>query len=140
MRADAEGEAMSKSYQPEAGQILFGQPWQRYDGSHLLEAALLLIELHLGRTMWNIHQKEFASPFQNTGNSFKNATFQVEAYSWDEDRNQEWNFRWRDLRISWYKHFQRGLSTNRAVSPREINTMIDECLASLTRMRKRKKA
>ena len=49
-----------------------------------ITALLGAIDYELTRIMWNINQKDFASPFGNTGNKFKNDTFEVIAYDWNE--------------------------------------------------------
>jgi hypothetical protein len=120
-------------YEPEMGQMCFGQPSQRYAGSELLSAALQAINDRLDMVMWNKNQEEYPSPFINSGNveGFKNGTFEAHAYSWDEDVEQPFNFKWRDIEVSWYKHARRGLSVNRLVLPDEIAVMLQECLDSL---------
>lgn len=117
-------------YEPELGQSSFGQPWQKFEASSLCEAALRLIERELGHVMWNRHQTEYESPFGNTGNRFKNDVFEVQAYSWNEEE-QKYNFKWRDIEISWYKYLARGLSSNKDLKPDEIARMLNECLDSL---------
>ena len=59
-----------------------------------VQAAFTKIDEQLSRVMWNIYQKEYDSPFSNTGEKFKNDVFEVEAYSWDDEYNQEYNFKW----------------------------------------------
>ncbi|KKK64693.1 hypothetical protein LCGC14_2981660, partial [marine sediment metagenome] len=119
-------------YEPELGQMIFGQPYKEHKASNLMIAALRAIGDELGRVMWNIHQEIYASPFDNTGNAFKEIqTFQVEAYSWNEEYEQPWNFKWKDIEVSWYKYYGRGTSVNREVSPLEIAQMLDACLSVL---------
>jgi hypothetical protein len=81
-----------KEYEPELGQAVFGQPWKQYGASHLVIAALDLINRELCRIQWNIHQKEYDSPFHNTGNQFECDTFEVNAYDWGDDE-QPYNFK-----------------------------------------------
>ena len=118
-------------YQPEFGQMTFGQPWQPHAASELLEAALRSIDHELCRVMGNRLQKEYDSPFGNTGNRYECETFKAHAYSWADDVTQEFNFAWRDLRVSWYKYLGRGMSVNRAVTPDEIDTLLNDCLAAV---------
>lgn len=123
---------MGDNYEPEIGQMLFGQPWQSQDASELLIAALSAIDDELNRIMWNIHQVQYDSPFSNTGQSFKELDeFQIEAYSWNEEYQQPWNFKWQDIEVSWYKHMRRGTSVNREVKPDEIANLLEACLAAL---------
>lgn len=121
---------MEKQYQPELGQAIFGQPHQAFEGSDLLEAALRSIGDEICRVMWNERQEEFDNPFFNTGNRYESPVFSVHAYSWSDDE-QPWNFKWRDLRVSWYKHVGRGLSANMDVTPQLISEMLNECLVDL---------
>ncbi len=119
-------------YEPELGQALFGQPHKEHKASALLIAALVAIEDELSRIMWNIHQEEYESPFSNTGNSFREIEeFQVEAYSWNDEYEQPWNFKWRGIEVSWYKYSGRGASVNREMQPRLVAEMLDACLAAL---------
>ena len=84
--------------------------------------------------MWNIYQEEYDSPFRNTGNTFHSNTFTVEAYSWDDEVDQKYNFKWRDYEITWYKYFPRGMTANRVMSPSECAEMLDDCLEEILRM------
>ena len=124
-------------YQPELGQMAFGQPHKEYEGSELLEAALRAIGYELERVMGNIHQREYSSPFDNSGNveGFVCPTFSAHAYSWG-DEDQPYNFKWRDVEISWYKWSGRGLSVNKPLSPDLISEMLDACLAAVRRHEK----
>lgn len=122
------------AYEPELGQMVFGQPCQELKCPEWLLSYLIRIEEALCRVRGNIDGGLFYySPFDNTGNAFANEVFAVQAYSWDEDEEQEWNFKWRDLRVSWYKHLRRGTSINRIPSHEEAVEMLTECLESLER-------
>lgn len=121
---------MMSTYEPELGQALFGQPHQQFAVPDIVEAALIMIECKLNLVMWNKHQKEYDSPFSNTGNKFSNAAFSAYAYSWD-DEEQPYNFKWRDIEISWYKYLGRGMSANREIDATTAEIMLTECLASL---------
>ena len=123
-----------KKYVPELGQALFGQPTRKYPASNLLEAALVQIDNELSRAMWNNAQKEYPSPFGNTGNSFVCDVFEVYAYSWNKDIPQPYNFRWRDVDVSWYKYLGRGMSVNQELTNDKISAMLDECLIAVKNM------
>ena len=120
---------MSK-YEPELGQAVFGQPPQEYDCPEWIEALLWYIDKELDRVMWNVNQEEYASPFANTGNSYKNDTFEVHAYSWD-DEEQPYNFKYEDIEISWYKYLGRGMSINKITSEGRMIRMLEDCLESI---------
>lgn len=119
-----------EKYEPEIGQSLFGQPWKEYKASELLIAALNAISEELRRVYWNNNQEELADPFRNTGNEYKNDTFHVQAFSW-KDKEQPYNFKWRDFEVSWYKYLGRGTSINRPISNDEVAEMLTDCLESI---------
>jgi len=116
---------------PEIGQILFGQPWKEFECPEWVIAFLDRIRRELDRVMWNINQEEYASPFDNTGNQFKNEVFEVCAYSWNTDQVQSYNFKWKDVEISWYKHSWRGTTINQELEPTKGIEMLNECIASI---------
>lgn len=95
--------------------------------TNLIEAVLASIHRELTRIMESYYE-DFASPFLNSGNSYSNDTFQVQAYRWDTPNI--WNFKWRDIEIKWYKNFGRGLEV-KDLSFEEINDMLNDCLQSL---------
>jgi len=78
-----------------------------------------MISREWDRVMWNINQKEIPSPFENTATTWKCDTFEIEAYSWNEDYDQPYNFKYKDIEISWYKYFGRGMSVNKQVKYNE---------------------
>ena len=120
---------------PEIGQAAFGQPHQVQPCPLYLRAALGLLRDELDRVRHNIAQADVADPFANTGGSFACETFAVEAYSWDEDRRQPWNFTWipGGVEISWYKHFGRGASVNQPVTPDLVAQLLASCMAAIER-------
>lgn len=120
------------SYEPELGQMIFGQPYKTFRVSNIVDAALCRIRDSLDRVMWNVHQKEYESPFGNTGNSFKCDTFEVCAYSWG-DEEQPFNFKWRDVEISWYKYLGRGMSANKEIKPDLAAELLNDCLEATDR-------
>lgn len=121
-------------YEPELGQAAFGQPCKQFKISNELEYALAAIETRLMLRMGQI-DKHYESPFRNTGSKFVCDTFAVEAYSWNDEVEQKWNFKWRDLEISWYKYIGRGMSANRKMTTKEIEEMLDDCLKAIERMK-----
>jgi hypothetical protein len=127
-----------KQYEPELGQAVFGQPTQHLDCPEYITALLRELADELHRVVWNKTQKEYPSPFENTGNKFKCKTFKVEAYSWNEDIKQQYNFKWRDVEVSWYKYLGRGMSINKDLTPKEAVEMFDDCIASLRKLEKAK--
>ena len=122
-----------KTYVPELGQMVYGQPWKQYDCPEWMIAYLEYIEKEMERVMWNINQKEYNSPFRNTGEQFKNDTFEANAYSWS-DEEQPYNFKWKDVEISWYKYLGRGTTVNQEIGHNKATKMLNECLESLRKM------
>jgi hypothetical protein len=123
-----------ENFEPELGQMIFGQPYKAFPVSDLTIAALSSINDELSRVMWNIEQKEYSSPFLNSGGGFECPEFKVEAYSWDDSYEQPYNFKWRDIEISWYKWFGRGASANMKISPERAGEMLTACLAAVRKL------
>ena len=71
------------------------------------------------------------NPFSNTGARYTGVNFTVEAYSWDFDNFQDFNFMWRDVKVAWYKHLGRGMYINRQVSSDEVTEMFSECMSEM---------
>jgi hypothetical protein len=120
-----------KKHTPEIGQAFFGQESKEYAVEEILQAALLMISKEWDRVMWNINQKEMDSPFSNTGARWECDTFKLEAYSWNDEYEQPYNFKYKDIEVSWYKYFGRGMSVNKEVAYDEVQKMIVDCLNAL---------
>ena len=99
----------------------------------LVISALKSIEESLDVYMWNKTQKNYNSPFGNTGNSFKNDIFEVNAYYWgtDEKEIEKPNFKYKSIEISWYKYLGRGMCIPE-MTYEELDDMLNECLKSLS--------
>ena len=126
-----------KNYEPELGQAIFGQPTKQYKCPEYIESLLRGISDELERVMWNKNQKDYETPFSNTGNKFKNKIFEVQAYSWDDEAEQPFNFKWQDVEISWYKYLGRGMSINREITPEKATEMFYDCIKSVRKMEKK---
>lgn len=94
-----------------------------------LTTVLRGIEDELDRVMWNNTQEDYLSPFGNTGNSYKNDVFEVRAYDWANENT--WNFKYKDIEISWYKYLGRDMDINRKMSLEEIYQMYQDCVESV---------
>ena len=118
----------------ELGQIIF---WEnrvkQYECPEYLSALLRDVDRRLCVLMWNINQEEYDSPFANSGNveGFKNDTFEVHAFSWDNDYEQPFNFKCGDFEVSWYKYLGRGMTMNRKIAPDEAIEIFNKCAKSL---------
>jgi len=53
-------------------------------------------------------------------------SFDQPSYSWNEEEEQDFNFKWRDFKVSWYKYFGRGMTMNREISNEELREMLLE--------------
>lgn len=119
----------------ELGNIMFNtNKNQQYDCPRWVVALLNELDDQLDRVMWNIHQEEYHSPFENTANSFKNDVFEVQAYSWDDEVHQPYNFKCDDIKISWYKYLGRDTTINGEYEPQKIIDMFNKCLQSILDM------
>jgi hypothetical protein len=119
----SKGEAME--YQPELGQMCFGQPWQQHECQENVKSALDALQ----SAWYAVRGNE--NPFSNTGARFDGDKFKAHAYSWNDDEEQEFNFAWRDVRVSWYKYLGRGTTINREMDDAEVSEMLRECMAEL---------
>lgn len=121
------------TYTPELGQALFGNEFKDYEVPAYVKSHLVAIKDELDRVMWNRDQREYDSPFDNSGNvpGVVCDVFEAHAYDWNEEDGQPFNFKWRDLEICWYKYLGRGMSMNRETSPKEAALMLEECLAAI---------
>lgn len=125
----------------ELGNLMFNtNENQEYPCEDYIVDLLRGIERVLEIMMWNKGEKDYASPFGNTGNSFKNDTFEVQAYSWNDEEVQEYNFLYKvdrtksnlqDIKISWYKYLGRDTTINQKLDPNIIVDMHKNCINSL---------
>lgn len=116
----------------ELGNLMFNtNANQNYECPNYIVALLREIQRQLDRIMWNINQKEYDNPFENSANSFELGNFKIQAYSWNEEANQEYNFIYKvdkskanmpDLKISWYKYLGRDTTINQEI---DSNVMVD---------------
>lgn len=119
----------------ELGNIIFNtNKNQQYNCPRWIVALLNELDDQLDRVMWNIHQERYPSPFENTANSFKNDVFEVQAYDWNDDVEQPYNFKCDDIEISWYKYLGRDTTINGEYEPQKIIDMFNKCLQSILDM------
>ena len=109
--------------------------FEEHDCPTYIVALLEHLDYELTRIMENRTQEDYPSPFQNTGNTYKNDTFEVRAYDWSIDIDDSImplpNFKCGDIEIEWYKYLGRGMWINRKISPTEAIEMFNKCLESL---------
>ncbi|MDD4804039.1 MAG: hypothetical protein PHN69_02595 [Candidatus Pacebacteria bacterium] len=93
------------------------------------DRVILTLTLNLLSTAMN----EQYSPFENTGARFKNDVFEVQAYDWGNEEGQEYNFKYKDFEVRWYKYLGRGTTQNRYIDEEELNDLLIECAQSLNK-------
>ena len=121
----------------ELGNLMFNtNKNQVYECPEWIIALLEALENELDRIMWNIYQQEYANPFRNSGNEFKNKVFKVQAYNWNDDVEQLYNFKCDDVEISWYKYLGRDTTINNNYEEKYIIEIFNKCLESLREMEK----
>lgn len=119
----------------ELGNLMFNtNKNQQYECPRWIVALLNELDNQLDRVMWNNTQKEYSSPFENTSNSFKNNVFEVQAYDWNDDVEQPYNFKCDDIEISWYKYLGRDTTINGEYESQKIIDMFNKCLQSILDM------
>ena len=126
----------------ELGNLLFnkGNNNQRYECPEYVIALLNYLDKEIQRVMWNNTQKDFDSPFDNTANTFETKKFKVQAFNWNDDYAQPYNFIYYvdknksnidDIKISWYKYLGRDTTINQELDSSVIIDMFDDCLQSI---------
>jgi hypothetical protein len=114
-------------YEPELGQMCMGQPTQSLECPTYVDVALE----YLAESFFYNKDISDENPFRNTGARWSNSIFEVNAYDWNEDNIQQFNFKYKDIKVSWYKYLGRGMSINREVSEKECWKMLKECVESI---------
>ena len=125
----------------ELGNIAFNTNQnQNYNCPEYIVALLRDIDRQLKRLMWNIDHKEYDSPFDNTANMFKLGNFEIQAYSWNDEVEQEYNFIYKvdkskanmpDLKISWYKYLGRDTTINQEIDSNVIVDIYNDIIKQL---------
>lgn len=118
----------------ELGQLLFSADViQSCDCPEWIIALLRDLDRALSMVMYNITQKSYDSPFDNTGTVFYCDTFEVQAYNWNDDE-QPFNFKYKNIEISWYKYLGRGTTINGIYEPKVIIDMYNDCLEAIMKL------
>lgn len=125
----------------ELGNLMFNPNInQQYECPKYVIALLCDIDRELDRIMWNIYQENYDSPFDNTANTFELDNFKVQAYNWNDDTTQEYNFLYKvdktksnldDIKISWYKYLGRDTTINQELDSSIIVDIYNDCINSL---------
>lgn len=119
----------------ELGQMLFGANIiQSKECPDWIIALLRDIGRKMDIVMWNKMQDEYNNPFENTGNDYIGNCFEVHAYNWDDDKSQPYNFKYKNIEISWYKYLGRGTTINGYYEPSQIISMYNDCLQEIEQL------
>lgn len=133
------------TFTPSLGQFVYGNPWLHLECPERVENVLGEIRDRMNETRIGCDDCiEDYTPFDNSGCSYTNATFHVEAYDWgaadtctdDPATCQGHNFRFvlssgKKVKVSWYKWLGRGTSINCVLTDAELDEMRTACLESL---------
>ena len=125
----------------ELGNIAFNNNVnQQLNCPEYIVALLRDIQRQLDRIMWNIYQKEYDNPFENTANTFELGNFKIQAFNWNDDVSQEYNFIYKvdktkanmpDLKISWYKYLGRDTTINQEIDENVMVSIYDDIIKQL---------
>lgn len=119
----------------ELGNLMFNtNKNQTHNCPDWIVALLNDINRKLKIVAWNIDHKDFDSPFENTGNRWANDVFEVQAYSWDDEEQQPYNFKCDNIEVSWYKYLGRDTTINGEYDKDTIINMYNKCMKSLYRI------
>lgn len=119
----------------ELGQMMFAQNNQSYECEGYVVALLKDIANEMSRIRQN--NNDYTLPFSNDGSAYVGKTFEVRAYDWKEDPEYNYNFKYKDIEVSWYKHLGRGDTINRLISKEEAISMYNDCMKSLRKLEKK---
>ena len=127
----------------ELGNLMFNtNANQKYECPNYIVALLREIQRQLDRIMWNINQKEYDNPFENSANSFELGNFKIEAYNWNDDISQPYNFIYKvdksksnldDIKISWYKYLGRDTTINQQIDSDIIIDIYNDIMHQLNK-------
>lgn len=123
----------------ELGNLMFNtNKNQIYYCPNWIIALLREIDRKISIVYWNNrtefqrkHHIEYNSPFDNTAETFKNDVFEVQAYEWDDEVEQQYNFKCDDVEISWYKYLGRDTTINDNFDEKYIIETFNKCIKSL---------
>ena len=71
------------------------------------------------------------NPCDNTCSIFETETFVIEAFNWNEEIDQPYNFKYKDIEISWYKRLGRDTTINGDYSATQIIEMYNKCIEAI---------
>lgn len=121
----------------ELGQAIFHENnIKSYDCQKIVSMFLDSLEfLMIEENIFNNDEKWDDNPFRNTGNveGFNNGIFEIHAFDWGDEPKFDYNFKYKDFEVSWYKHVDRGMTCNKLLTDEEIKEMIFNCFKSISK-------
>lgn len=109
----------------ELGNIMFnGNTIQKY----ICPKYIIALIRDLGQ---RIEQITGNNPCDNTGAIFETETFVIEAFNWNEEIDQPYNFKYKNIEISWYKRLGRDTTINGDYSTTQIIEMYNKCIEAI---------
>lgn len=123
----------------ELGNLMFNtNKNQIYECPEWFVALLRELDRKMSIVYWNNRtdfQREhcigYESPFDNTAETFKNDVFEVQPYNWDDEVEQQYNFKCDDVEISWYKYLGRDTTINDNFEEKYLIEIFNKCIKSL---------
>ena len=113
----------------ELGNIIFNENKnQEFVCPNWVIALLKDIKDRLSVAFWNQYQLDLPSPFDNSGNTYEGKTFTVSSHDWSSEYKRPYNFKYKNIEISWYKYLGRDTTINGDYSPEEIIEMYDNII------------
>lgn len=93
----------------------------------------VIIAIEALANQWDVVHENKDNPFRNTGgaNRWNFGAFVVRGYDWS-DEGTPYNFRWRDVKVSWYKSAGRSMRISREMGEQEIQEMLRESTQALS--------
>lgn len=114
----------------EIGNLIWntGNKNQKYECPLYITALLEFIKKELERMYWNKHQLEVDDIFNLTmeETELNIKSFEWEPYNWNDEEIQDYNFKYGDIEISWYKYFGRDMTINKEVSFQDMIYMFNK--------------
>lgn len=123
----------------ELSNMLFnsGNKNQTYKCPDFVVALLRDIKWRLEIQYWNLNQQKEYNIFdlymEDSGLPYK--SFKWCPYNWGDDE-QEYNFKYKDIEISWYKYFGRDMTINKNIAPGQATEMYNDILQEVRKIDK----
>ena len=114
---------MTEPYEPELGQVIFGNKAGAFDCPDFVDAMIQFLLWRTGLVFWNRKQREW-DRIEDPG--IQGVKFRP--YCWDEDSTEadKPNLAFDGVEIRWYKYPGRGMSVNKDWTPVELVAWFDK--------------